>query len=106
MPGDVGAAGAGDVALALLLALVSFELARENFPLDAVPAKLSMLRKTPTKQRLRPNKMRGLKRPDWDMSLFFIAGLFLSLSSNFGQRCSAASHAKQFDSFSTRFFAC
>jgi hypothetical protein len=72
MPGDVGAAKAGDVALALLLGLVSLELARENLPLDAVPAKLSMLKKTPTKQRLRPNKLRGLKRPDWELSFFFI----------------------------------
>ena len=72
MPGDVGAAKAGEVVLAVLLGLASFELDRENFPLDAVPAKLSMLKKTPTKQRPRPNKMRGLKRPDWEMSFFFM----------------------------------
>jgi len=41
-------------------------------PVDGVAAKLSMPSRPATEQRVKANKTRGLKRPDWKMLFFFM----------------------------------
>src|SRR5712692_4776115 len=62
----VGPRGAGAVVVAAAFAFcLSAELREEPVaPLDGIVAKLSIARRTPTEQREKASKMRGLKRPD------------------------------------------
>ena len=55
-------------------ALDTFVLAPERpfAPLEGIPAKLYIARKTPTEQRAKASNTRGLKRPDLEVGFFFI----------------------------------
>src|SRR5260370_27717119 len=55
-------------------ALDTFVLALERPfpPLEGIPAKLYIARRTPTEQRAKATKTRGFKRPDLDVGFFFI----------------------------------
>src|SRR5260370_6042914 len=47
--------------------------------LDVGAAKLTIVRKTPTEQRVKATKTRGLKRPDCEERFFFMRFSFVSL---------------------------
>jgi hypothetical protein len=55
-------------------ALDTFVLALEPpfAPLEGIPARLYIARRTPTEERAKASKTRGLKRPDLEVGFFFI----------------------------------
>ena len=58
------------------LDIITFALALERafVPLEGIPAKLNIPSRTPTEQRAKASKIRGLKIADWELDFFFMVG--------------------------------